>query len=77
LAYKDNKQPAEAIKAFRNTVVLVPNLVDAHMQLGILHFNEQQPRRPGSLLRKYPPGARERQRPLAQQYLEFLKKSGK
>ena len=78
LAYKDNKQPGEAIRAFRNTVVLAPNLVEAHLQLGVLHFNEQQPadaQKSFQEVIRLAPGSDNAR--LAQQYLDFLKKSGK
>jgi type IV pilus biogenesis/stability protein PilW len=78
LAYRDNKQPGEAIKAFRNTLVLVPNLADAHLQLGVLLFNEQQPAEAQKSFQeviRLAPGSENAR--LAQQYLDFLKKSGK
>jgi tetratricopeptide (TPR) repeat protein len=78
LAHKDNKQPGEAIKAFRNTIVLAPNLGDAHLQLGVLQFNEQQPaeaRKSFQEVLRLAPGSDSAR--LAQQYLDFLKTSGK
>ena len=78
LAYRDSKQNGDAIRAFRNTLVLAPTLVDAHMQLGILLFNEQQSgeaKKPFEEVIRLAPGSDNAR--LAQQYLEFLKKSGK
>jgi TolA-binding protein len=52
--------------------------MDAHMQMGILHFNEQQPaeaRKSFEEVIRLAPGSDNAR--LAQQYLEFLKKSGK
>jgi Tfp pilus assembly protein PilF len=78
LALRDNKQNGEAIRAFRHTIVLAPDLVDAHLQLGILSFNEQQAdaaRGSFQEVIRLAPGSENAR--LAQQYLDFLKKSGK
>jgi type IV pilus assembly protein PilF len=76
LAYRDQQQNEEAIKAFRNTVVLAPTFAEAHMQLGILYFNAQKAedarREFQEVLRLTPQNENAR---LAQQYLDFLKKT--
>jgi len=78
LAYKDNKQTEEAIAAMRSAVARVPNLLDAHLQLGILSFNagirDQARKAFEEVLRLAPRSDSAR---LAQQYLDFLKKSGR
>jgi TolA-binding protein len=57
---------------------LAPNLGDAHLQLGVLQFNEQQPaeaRKSFQEVLRLAPGSDSAR--LAQQYLDFLKTSGK
>jgi len=76
LAYKDTKQTEEAIAAMRSALLHVPNLLDAHLQLGILSFNagkrDQARKAFEEVVRLAPKSDSAR---LAQQYLDFLKKS--
>jgi Tfp pilus assembly protein PilF len=78
LAYKDNKQTEEAIVAMRSAITHVPNLLDAHLQLGILSFNsrkrDQAQKAFEEVIRLAPKSESAR---LAQQYLDFLKKSSR
>jgi len=78
LAYKDNKQTEEAIAAMRSATIHVPNLLDAHLQLGILSFNsgkrDQAKKAFEDVVRLAPNSDSGR---LAQQYLDFLKRSSK
>jgi tetratricopeptide (TPR) repeat protein len=78
LAYKDNKQTEEAIAAMRSAISQVPNLLDAHLQLGILSFNagirDQARKAFEEVVRLSPQSDSAR---LAQQYLDLLKKSGR
>ena len=78
LAYKDTKQTEEAIAAMRSALLNVPNLLDAQLQLGILSFNagkrDQARKAFEEVVRLAPKSDSAR---LAQQYLDFLKKSGR
>jgi len=78
LAYKDSKQTEEAIAAMRSAIFQVPNLLDAHLQLGILSFNagirDQARKAFEEVVRLAPRSDSAR---LAQQYLDLLKKSGR
>jgi tetratricopeptide (TPR) repeat protein len=78
LAYKDNKQTEEAIAAMRSAIFQVPNLLDAHLQLGLLSFNagirDQARKAFEEVVRLAPRSDSAR---LAQQYLDLLKKPGR
>jgi type IV pilus assembly protein PilF len=76
LVYRDNQQTAEAIAAMRSALAQAPNFLEAHFQLGLLYFNsgklEEAKKSFGEVLRLAPRSENAR---LAQQYLDFLKKS--
>ncbi len=78
LAYRDNKQTDQAIAAFTQATLLVPNFMDAHFQLAKLYFDTGKKREAQKsfeeVVRLAPQSESAR---LAQQYLELLKKSGK
>lgn len=76
LVYRDNQQTAEAIAAMRSALAQAPNFLEAQFQLGLLYFNSGKPEEAkksfGEVLRIAPQSENAR---LAQQYLDFLKKS--
>jgi tetratricopeptide (TPR) repeat protein len=78
LAYKDNKQTEQAIEAMRSSVTYAPSFLNAQFQLGLLSFNAgkyaEAKKAFQEVVRLAPQSENGR---LAQQYLDFLKKSGK
>ncbi len=76
LVYRDNQQTAEAIAAMRSALAHAPNFLEAHFQLGLLYFNSgklaEAKKSFGDVLRLAPRTENAR---LAQQYLDFIKKS--
>ena len=76
MVYRDNQQTAEAIAAMRSALAQAPNFLEVHFQLGLLYFNSGKPEEAkksfGEVLRLAPQSENAR---LAQQYLDFLKKS--
>jgi len=76
LVYRDNQQAAEAIAAMRSALAHAPNFLEAHFQLGLLYFNSgklaEAKKSFGDVLRLAPRTENAR---LAQQYLDFIKKS--
>jgi tetratricopeptide (TPR) repeat protein len=77
LAYTDEKQTEAAIDAMRSALAQDPAFWKAHFQLGLLYFNsgkrEEAKKSFGEVVRIAPRSENAR---LAQQYLDFLKKSG-
>jgi Tfp pilus assembly protein PilF len=76
LVYRDNQQTPEAIAAMRSALAQAPNFLEAHFQIGLLYFNsgnrEEAKKAFGEVVRLAPQSENSR---LAQQYLDFLKKS--
>lgn len=77
LAYTDEKQTEAAIAAMRSALAQDPAFWKAHFQLGLLYFNsgkrEEAKKSFGEVVRIAPQSENAH---LAQQYLDFLKKSG-
>ena len=78
IACRDGKKTNQAITAFRRAADLVPELLDAHFQLGKLYFEAGKKAEAQKSFQEVVRLAPQSETAhMARQYLDLLKKSGK